>query len=261
MVESGVTRIGNGAFSACSDATKVSMAEGVKEIGEYAFFGCSSIQSINIPGTVETIEGSAFGSCKSLISMTIPEGVVTLGGQVFSFCENLEEIWLPVSLKKIGYTFLYDVKKLKRIYYAGTEEQWEQIDISTNNDELNQAKILFSYRDSSNSKTASKTDKGWDVMFSSLWILCLLCSFANLMLMSCFARLLAKKGNNPRNLIINGLIVGVSFLIASFASSSMIDKTKYDDWIPVIRIIIIIFAFMFVIMTVIFSKKIKQIYN
>ncbi|MCR5137748.1 MAG: leucine-rich repeat domain-containing protein [Oscillospiraceae bacterium] len=75
---------------------------GVTSVGESAFSGCSGLMSITIPESVTSIGISAFSGCGSLTSVTIPEGIVELSGSCFAFAKNLTGIQFPASLKKIG---------------------------------------------------------------------------------------------------------------------------------------------------------------
>ena len=51
-VESGVTSIGNNAFSGCQNLTSVELPDGITSIGYGVFYGCSSLTDVNIPDSV-----------------------------------------------------------------------------------------------------------------------------------------------------------------------------------------------------------------
>lgn len=67
-----VTRISAGAFSGCSNITKIRIPKTVYDIGNEAFKGCSGLFNIEIPSTVIHIGKGAFHSCDNLNSITIP---------------------------------------------------------------------------------------------------------------------------------------------------------------------------------------------
>ena len=62
-IESGVTSIGNWAFSECSNLTSVTIPNSVTYIGKWAFCGCSSLTTMTIPNSVEQINWMAFFRC------------------------------------------------------------------------------------------------------------------------------------------------------------------------------------------------------
>ena len=51
---------------------------------------------------------------------------------------------LPVT--SIGSAAFDDCRKLKTVYYTGSEAEWEQIEIGYNNDDLLEAEIVFNYK-------------------------------------------------------------------------------------------------------------------
>ena len=82
--------------------TTVVVPEGVTEIGEGAFSWCSNLKSVVIPEGVTVIGERAFCECKKLESVVIPEGVTEIGEYAFDNCENLKSVVIPKSTRKIG---------------------------------------------------------------------------------------------------------------------------------------------------------------
>ena len=102
IIEDGITRIGEHAFTYCSAMHSVSIPDSVTEIGAEAFAGCSSLESVTIPDGVTKIGSAAFESCGSLKSVTIPSSVTTIGEWAFFGCDSLESVTIPGSVTEIG---------------------------------------------------------------------------------------------------------------------------------------------------------------
>ena len=97
VIGSGVTSIGDYAFSGCSGLTSIEIPANVTSIGTRAFFGCSGLTSIEIPANVTSIGQSAFNRCSGLTSVTIPASVTSIGDYVFNDCSNLATITVETS--------------------------------------------------------------------------------------------------------------------------------------------------------------------
>ena len=103
---------------------------GVTSIDNYAFAGCSSLTSITIPNGVTGIGDSAFSECSGLTSITILNSVTSIGDFAFSYCSSLTSITIPKSVISIGIDAFKNCSSLKDVYYTGTREEWERIDIA-----------------------------------------------------------------------------------------------------------------------------------
>ena len=125
-IQSGVTRIGNGAFGygyyitsitipnsvtsigreafwSCGRLENIKLPYGITEIGDNTFDGCESLKTINIPGSVTSIGDEAFIECKSLEQIKIPDSVTTIGEKAFDQCDKLIVVEIPKSVTNIGY--------------------------------------------------------------------------------------------------------------------------------------------------------------
>ena len=138
-----VTSIGSGAFSGCSSLSSVNIPEGVTSIGNSAFSDCCSLITINIPDSVTSIGGSTFYNCSSLKSVDIPDGVTNILDYAFYGCSSLTGLNIPSSVANIGYSAFDGCTSLQDVYYPGTEEQWQKIEISNYNEPLLNATIHF----------------------------------------------------------------------------------------------------------------------
>ena len=138
QINAGMTKLGNYAFSGCTELTQVNLPETLQKIGDRTFSGCASLTEINIPANVTSI-GSYFAfGCSSLNgvwvdggntayssdsrgvlfdknqttlmfvpltlsgSYTIPSTVKTINESAFLFCGNMTEVIIPEGVTTIG---------------------------------------------------------------------------------------------------------------------------------------------------------------
>ena len=119
--------------------------DNVISIGNVAFYGCTGLTSIEIPDSVISIGTSAFMGCTSLTNVTIPNGVTSIEDQAFHSCTSLTNIEIPDSVTSIGTHAFDGCTSLTNVYYTGTEEQWNEISIGSQNDYLKNATIICNY--------------------------------------------------------------------------------------------------------------------
>ena len=155
IIEDGITRIGNHAFSGFRNLRTVAIPESVASIGLGAFSSCERLESITLPKSLTAIEENTFAYCKnlreiliqenvtsigkrafeyceSLSILTIPERIVTIGEHIVAGCKNLRSIYIPAGVLEIEKDNFqqYETPVLNDIYYGGTEEQWMSLNLS-----------------------------------------------------------------------------------------------------------------------------------
>lgn len=143
-----VTKVGNAVLEACDSLTAVKLPSDLTEIPESMFYSCTSLAEIEIPNSVTNIGNMAFAYCTSLKSVVIPQSVqgnlintfyrctalesAVIAGKVirllntFYGCTALKSVVISNSVIHMTATFT-DCQSLERVYYTGSEQQWEQI--------------------------------------------------------------------------------------------------------------------------------------
>lgn len=116
---------------------------GITNVGDYAFYACKKLTGITIPNGIMVIGTKSFYGCTNLPSIIIPDGVTSIGEKAFAWCDSLTTITIPSSVKNIGWSSFGACYNLKDVYYSGTESQWNEINIGTENDFLTDATIHY----------------------------------------------------------------------------------------------------------------------
>lgn len=137
-----VTSIGNGAFSDCRSLAEIVLPANITNIGAFTFYKCTGLTNITIPVNVDAIEESAF-SLSGLTSITIPNRITSICESTFAFCVWLTDITIPVSVTSIAYSAFNYCSNLADVYYIGSEANWAEVFISSNNSCLTNATIHY----------------------------------------------------------------------------------------------------------------------
>ncbi len=143
-IPNSVTSIGDEAFYDCTGLTSITIPNSVTSIGEWAFADCTGLTSVTIPDSVTNIGEKAFLGCHKLKSITIPDSITNIEFGVFWYCTELTSITIPNSVTNIGDYAFYLCYELTDVYYSGTEEQWNKINIGSDNDDLTKATVHYS---------------------------------------------------------------------------------------------------------------------
>ena len=117
-----ITDINNSSFENCITLETIKLGQGITKIPYRCFFGTTALKTIDIPEGVTLIEENAFSSCTSMQSVILPSTLKTIEDSAFLDCSNLSVI-----------------------FFKGTEEQFDAIEINANNDELISAKKVYFY--------------------------------------------------------------------------------------------------------------------
>ena len=160
----GLTAIGDSAFGSCESLPSVDLPSTLTSIGSDAFANCKKLSAVTIPDSVTALGKQAFTNCHGLTevklsknlktipqgafiltgitSIEIPEGVDTIENLAFYSCKSLTDVSLPSTLSTCGVKMFELCADLK-VKFAGTEAQWNAIDLGETNDKLKNASITF----------------------------------------------------------------------------------------------------------------------
>ena len=103
-----------------SSIRKVIIKEGITTIGTYAFYNYTNLKEVVIPDTVTEIHSRAFQNDTSLLYIRIPN-----------------------SVKEIHSDAFYGCTKIRNVYFLGTEEEWNNVSISSGNHFMTQKNLFF----------------------------------------------------------------------------------------------------------------------
>ncbi|MBQ7638898.1 MAG: leucine-rich repeat protein [Clostridia bacterium] len=150
-----------------SRIVSVIFEEGVTGAGERAFFNCEYIESFTFPETF--VKAGFFAFERSIWLAQQPDGIVYAGKAAYTYKGTVPEntslalkgdtvsisagafeeqsgiaaILLPDTLEFIGNGAFEDDENLGTVYFAGTAEQWADVETGENNDALASAKVYF----------------------------------------------------------------------------------------------------------------------
>lgn len=126
----GITEIGYNCFLRCDTLESIKFPNTLVYIGEASFKKCNMLTDVTIPGNIKFIQSYAFLSCARLRKVYVQDGIEEIRESAFNQCFSLSKVRLPASLKKIeAGAFFFSDSKL-HVDYAGTAEQWNNIDIA-----------------------------------------------------------------------------------------------------------------------------------
>lgn len=167
IISNGLTDIPREAFRKCTALKYIEFGCGVQNIGIYAFAECSSLPSISLPDSINVVDDYAFSGCTMLGDIDLGQGIQEIGKKAFAECIALRTITIPASVQLIddeafsGCALLGDVIieegvlfwigsdvftscRAVRLYYTGTESDWENISVCSNDYPLDSTPFFYS---------------------------------------------------------------------------------------------------------------------
>ncbi|MBQ6165154.1 MAG: leucine-rich repeat protein [Clostridia bacterium] len=140
-----VTWIGDYTFLGCESMTELKLPAGITVISDYSFDDCPKLTDLRIPARVTDVGNDAFYDCDRLTGVAFPDGVTIIWINAFGSCDGLRQILIPKSVKEIKLYAFTKCEKLSDVYYAGSEEEWNNIMIDQSNTELLNAAIHYNW--------------------------------------------------------------------------------------------------------------------
>ena len=141
IVPESVVYIGEEAFAGTS--VPIVFKGKISYIGEGAFKNCGALESITLDEGIDSIPFMAFYECSSLKTINLPEGITTIDENAFEGCTSMKTVVLPSTLTSIQDSAFLKCDALKSIFFGGTEEQFDAIEILDGNDAMLDANIYF----------------------------------------------------------------------------------------------------------------------
>lgn len=109
----------------------------VTSLATRSFRLCRGPEKITIPDHVTSLGNSVFNYNSGLKHVVIGNGIRSINYEDFNYCWALETMVLPSSVTFIDRFAVIYCDKLTDVYYAGSQEQWEAIDIRPYNELFN----------------------------------------------------------------------------------------------------------------------------
>lgn len=158
-----VIRIGNGAFTGTAIA-ELEIPDAVTEIGEAAFEDCKELTKITFGKGITTLNGAAFTGCNALATILVAEGhpnltvieeslvdtatgtlllgtntskihhdsgITSIGAYAFAGRTEKTSIFIPRTVTSIGDGAFYGCSQLQKVWYEGTEEEWDAVTLGS----------------------------------------------------------------------------------------------------------------------------------
>lgn len=145
-IPEGVTHVKQYALYYCESLKEIKIPASMVEINDSAFEYCHSLENIIFNEGLKSIKKSAFGGC-AIKELNLPNSLISIGESAFSNCENLNTIIVGNSIKEIGQNAFSSNNEMRliNVYYRGSEEEWNKIDIQDETLKSENVIVHFNY--------------------------------------------------------------------------------------------------------------------
>lgn len=161
-----LTALNRNVFDYCTSLTEITIPEGVTAVEEYAFRWCTGLTELYVPDSVRSFDSEALYHCDNLSWLSVPDAdrwkistmtgwgavecpvrtLIIRGGTTLETeeikCVYHKQIYLPATLTRIEDKACWS-SLVTDIYFAGTEEQWNAIEMGEGNENLTKPTIHF----------------------------------------------------------------------------------------------------------------------
>ncbi|MBR4308090.1 MAG: leucine-rich repeat protein [Oscillospiraceae bacterium] len=154
-----ITTVEAEAFNTCEQLSSVIFSPVLATMGDYAIAHCPELMGLKFPNTLVELGMYALYDNTSLRKVDLGQGITTIGNGSFYGCASLETVLFGQSLQKIGNNAFANCNKLNHVSYAGGSQQYQSIEIGSNNSPLSSA--YFHYNTVSNPVRFTTTCQGY----------------------------------------------------------------------------------------------------
>ena len=141
-ISDSVESIEESAFYSCRNLSSIKMGNGVRTIGKKAFYNCDGFYSLRLSNKLETIGTEAFNYCAKMHDIYIPPTVTTIPNSAFYYCTNLINVTIG-KVSSIGNNAFASSRYLANVFFIGSEEEYEKIEIGSNNAYFTNARTFY----------------------------------------------------------------------------------------------------------------------
>lgn len=127
VLNQGLQKIGRSAFEQCDQLQDLRLPDTLTTLGYHAFYACNALRYVKIPASVTKMDQGAFAYCKALISAEIAAPLEVVPSWTFYGCESLTSIALHQQITGCEQNAFAGCVNLTTVYYAGPEENAEQL--------------------------------------------------------------------------------------------------------------------------------------
>ena len=115
----------------------------INNLSPSSFEDCDRLETITLGEGLTEIPFRCFFDASALVTIDIPEGVTAIREDAFASCKAMRTIVLPSTLTTVEHSAFIDSTALSVVFFKGTPEQFDAIDISDKNEVLLDAKCYY----------------------------------------------------------------------------------------------------------------------
>jgi hypothetical protein len=140
VIGSGVTSIGDYAFSDFTNVTSVSIPSTVTKIGTRAFYKNYGLKSVVLPDSVTSVGKNAFQNCTGLLSVTLSGSLSEIPAYCFNQCTRLRTVTMTACTTRIG-SCAFEGTALETVSFRGTASAFKSITFMCGNTRIKCAMV------------------------------------------------------------------------------------------------------------------------